>query len=77
MKPQKLQHQTTGQASEMQQQAQGLTARNALEFSSAEELLRHDAAQTVVPPAVQERLIRSLALESKPPEKRGWRRFFS
>ena len=74
MKPQKLQQQTTEQTSETQQQAQSHAAQ---EFASAEELLRHDAAQTVVPPAVQERLHRSLALEPKPPEKRGWRRFFS
>ena len=74
MKQQKLQQQSTGQASETQQNAQSHVAR---EFASAEELLRHDAAQTVVPPAVQERLQCSLALEPKPPEKRGWRRFFS
>lgn len=74
MKPQKLQHQTTGQTSETQQQAQEHIAK---EFASAEDLLRHDAAQTAVPPAVQERLRRSLAQEPKPPEKRGWRRFFS
>lgn len=74
MKPQKLQQHTTEQLGATQQQAQTQAVK---EFASAEEMLRHDAAQTTVPPAVQERLRRSLALEPKPPEKRGWRRFFS
>ena len=35
-----------------------------LEFNSAEELIRHDAAHTVVPPVVASRLKKSLATGS-------------
>jgi hypothetical protein len=40
------------------------------EFATPEELLRYDAGQTPVPPAVETRLRRSLASEPRP--KRGW-----
>jgi hypothetical protein len=45
----------------------------AREFTSAEELLRHDAAQTIVPVAVAKRLDESIQLEPKP-ERSWWRR---
>ena len=45
----------------------------AREFASAEELLRHDARQTTVPPAVAERLSQSIQNEPKP-ERSWWRR---
>ncbi len=48
-------------------------SQNVREFASPEELLRHDAAQTIVPPAIEERLQRSLAAEPKPP-KSWWQR---
>ena len=46
------------------------------EFASAEELLRHDAAQTAVPPQIAERLKRSA--QTGPPPKTNWfKRFFN
>lgn len=47
----------------------------AREFASAEELLRFDASQTPVPPAVAERLARSIQREPKP-ARSWWRRLF-
>jgi len=59
---QKLQHEQ-----EQEQTAQGQQAQKApLEFSTAEEALRHDAAQTDLPPAIAERLRDSIAREPKP-----------
>ena len=45
----------------------------AREFASAEELLREDASQTTVPPAIAERLSQSLQREPKP-ERSWWKR---
>lgn len=47
------------------------------EFSSVEELLRHDAKKIVVPPEVASKLNQSIAGLPKPAEKPWWRRFFS
>ena len=44
----------------------------AREFASAEELLRHDASQTTVPPAIAERLSQSIQNEPKPAQS-WWR----
>ena len=44
-----------------------------LEFQSAEELLRHDAAQTAVPPEIARRLSQSIA-QSAPPRRPWWRK---
>jgi len=54
------------------QEKQQVTAR---EFTSPEELLQHDAAQTMVPPTVANRLADSLRSEPKP-ERSWWRRMF-
>jgi hypothetical protein len=43
------------------------------EFATTEELLRHDASQTPVPPEIAERLARSIQNEPKP-ERSWWRR---
>jgi len=43
------------------------------EFQTAEELLRHDASQTAVPPAVARRLDESIQREPKP-ERPWWKR---
>jgi hypothetical protein len=43
----------------------------AKEFASSDELLRFDAAQTVVPPGVARRLQKSAA-EIRPPAARSW-----
>jgi hypothetical protein len=60
------------QDSALQQQG---SQQAALEFASAEEMLRHDAGQTPVPPAVAERLQQSIEQEPKPPRS-IWRRLF-
>ena len=46
-------------------QQQNAQQQTAVEFASAEEMLRHDAGQTPVPPAVAERLQQSVAQEPK------------
>lgn len=50
--------------------AQQTTARK---FATAEELLRHDAAQTQVPPVIAERLTKSIQ-NLPPPSKTWWER---
>jgi len=45
-------------------------ANTASEFANTEELLRHDAAQTTVPPQVAERLKRSTT--NAAPPRSGW-----
>jgi hypothetical protein len=55
-----------------QSQAAGSSS-GSLEFQNAEELLRHDAAQTVVPPQIAQRLGQSIA-QSPPPRRPWWRR---
>ena len=45
-----------------------------LEFASPEELLRHDAIHTPVPPAIAERLKKSLGEEASPSPQPWWRR---
>jgi hypothetical protein len=47
---------------------------SALEFANAEELLRHDALHTPVPPAIAHRLQESIA--QLPPPRPWWRRLF-
>jgi len=59
-------------AAQQQQQTESKAVR---EFATPEELLRHDAAQTTVPPAIEERLQRSVAAEQKP--KSWWQRLFA
>jgi hypothetical protein len=56
------------QAAESQSAASG-----ALEFQSAEELIRHDAAQTQVPPQIARRLKESIA-QSPQPRRPWWRK---
>ncbi len=45
------------------------------EFATPEEALRFDAAQTVVPPAIAQRL-RESAASLPPPNRSWWKRFF-
>ena len=64
----------TSQAQEQAQLAElNLQQTSAREFASAEELLRHDAGQTTVPPAIAERLSQSIQKEPKPAPS-WWRR---
>ena len=63
-----------------QQQKEELTShgqqsQQAREFATPEELLRFDAGQTPVPPAVEARLRQSLATEPAP-KRNWWRRLF-
>jgi hypothetical protein len=51
-------------------------AGNTLEFKSVEEMLRHDALNTPVPPLIGERLQASIAQSPKPSLRSWWRRFF-
>jgi hypothetical protein len=68
----KQKHKLTSQEQQQisESQSQQTAAR---EFATAEELLRHDAAQTKVPPSVAERLDKSLQDEPKP-TRSLWRR---
>ncbi len=67
--------------SRQQQDAQGEQQQHSqqqsapLEFASAEELLRHDALHTPVPPSIGRRLQESLA-RLPAPRRAWWRRLF-
>jgi hypothetical protein len=58
-------------AQQQQQQASG-----AKEFASVEEMLRHDALHTPVPPTIAHRLEESVSQLPPPPARAWWRRFF-
>lgn len=65
------------QRSQEQEQLTAAAAQqtNAREFATTEELLRHDAAQVEVPPAVADRLAHSIRNEPQP-ERSWWKRVF-
>ncbi len=68
-KPRKLRQQTNeelAQEKELSAQQQQHVVR---EFKTVEELLQHDAEQTVVPPHIAARVQESIARE---PQPRGW-----
>lgn len=46
----------------------------AQEFESVEEMIRHDALDTPVPPRIAERLDESISQLPPPPAKAWWRR---
>ena len=54
-----------------QQQTQSSSA---LEFASAEEMLRHDALHTPLPPTIGHRLAESISQLEPPPARAWWRR---
>lgn len=56
-------------------QQQGTQQQAGMEFASPEEVLRHDAVGTTVPPAVAERLQKSIDQEPKP-VRSWWQRLF-
>jgi hypothetical protein len=64
---------STGRHREQAAESQTAASQGPLEFQSAEELLRHDAAQTAVPPEIARRLSQSIA-QSAPPRRSWWRR---
>lgn len=73
--PKKL---TARQKFEQQQQSisgQQTRSNSALEFGSVDEMLRHDALHTPVPPQIAHRLARSLANEPAP-TRSWWKRLF-
>jgi hypothetical protein len=51
------------------------TSETAREFATPEELLRHDALHTPVPPSIARRLKESLG-PLTPPSSSWWRKFF-
>ena len=61
-------------AEEQQTTAHEQQTKPGVEFNSVEEMLRHDAAQTPVPPGIEHRLQESL--ERTPHSKSWWRRWF-
>jgi hypothetical protein len=58
------------QASQTQQSSETVT-----EFANPEDLLRHDALHTPVPPSIARRLKESLGALT-PPSNSWWRKFF-
>ena len=63
------------QQQEQKAAQQQTAAPGAREFKSAEELLRYDAAHTLVPPAVAKRLQQSIG-PLPPPNRPWWKRIF-
>ena len=63
---------STGRHQEQAAESQAANSAS-LEFQGAEELLRHDAAQTDVPPEIARRLSQSIA-QSPAPRRPWWRR---
>ena len=71
-----MKHESKHQAREQEQLASKTSAQlTAKEYATSEELLRHDLAQTDVPPVIAERLSKSI--ESLPrPSRSWWQRIF-
>lgn len=70
-----MKHESKRQQSE-QVVANSNQENTAREFATTDELLRHDAAQTEVPPIVAERLSKSI--EALPrPSRSWWQRMFN
>ena len=63
---------STGRHQEQSAESQASNSAS-LEFQGAEDLLRHDAAQTAVPPEIARRLSQSIA-QSSTPRRPWWRR---
>ena len=69
----KLTQQEQEQLAAAQQQKLASSPR---EFGSVEEMLRHDALHTPVPPTIAHRLAESVKELPPPPGRAWWRRFF-
>ena len=70
---------TVHQSAEEQQHALGeqqAQQQKATEFATVEEMLRHDALHTPVPPAIAQRLQDSVGQLPPPPGRSWWRRLF-
>src|SRR5438132_4568836 len=75
----KRQNRLTSQTEAQEQQASAHQSEHqpAHEFASVEEMLRHDALHTPVPPAIAHRLQKSIAAAPPPPTGSSWwRRIF-
>ena len=71
-----MKHQSKLSSEQQQQQAaQQSQQQSAREFASPEEMLRHDAAHTRVPPGIAQRLAKS-AGGIPGPKRSWWRRLF-
>jgi hypothetical protein len=64
------------QSLEQQQADQQLAPTGSRDFASVEELLRHDAIHTPLPPAIAERLSDSVGQLPTPRPRSWWRRIF-
>lgn len=69
----KLRHTHQEELASEQEHRQKIEAK---EFATVEELLRHDANETVVPPEIAIKLDRSIVGKPGSQPKTGWRRFF-
>ena len=69
----KLTPQEQQQLAAEQQQTQSSSTQ---EFNSVEEMLRHDALHTPVPPTIEYRLAESVKQLTPPSSRAWWRRFF-
>ena len=68
---------STEEEQQLEHASEASLAKNAaLEFQSAEELLRYDAAQISVPPSIAARLGKSTSELEPPPPRPWWRRLF-
>lgn len=71
-----MKHESKQQSREQEQLAASSGGQVATEFATTEELLRHDAARTEVPPVIAERLSKSI--EHLPrPSRSWWQRIFN
>jgi hypothetical protein len=73
-----MKHQNRFSSRQQEQQEQHVAERKSQvvqEFASVEEMLRHDALHTPVPPAIAKRLQASTDTIA-PPSRSWWRRFF-
>jgi len=74
MDPKPSHHLRQREQEEIIAQEQQTASEATREFATHEELLRHDAAQTPVPPGIEERLQKAVGAEPKP--KSWWERLF-
>lgn len=70
-----MKHESKHQSREQEQLAAQSSQQTAREFATTEELLHHDAAHTIVPPVIAERLSKSIQNLPRP-SRSWWRRMF-
>ena len=69
-----LRHETEQEQNTTQQNSS--TSHAALEFNTAEEAIRHDAAGTALPSAIAERLKKSIEQAPPPGPRPWWKKMF-